>query len=212
MAVGSGWVRHFIRETHEHKHDIPTTHEFVIRQLFIARYVDWLFTTPLLLVDLAFLSGMNGSNLVNVVVADVIMILTGMFAALGHSHKQKWGWYVIGWVSFATIIWNLATSARATAQRRGTQKLFVPLAVYTVVIWCAYPFIWAFAEGSHRMSPDSEVLAYAILDILAKPVFGFWLLIAHGRLPASTVNLGGVWSEGFGSQEGTLRVGDDDDA
>lgn len=61
------------------------------------------------------------------------------------------------------------------------------------------------------MSLDAEIVSYAILDVLAKPVFGFWLLIAHERMPASEVKLEGVWSHGLGGSEGSLRVGDDDD-
>jgi hypothetical protein len=35
------------------------------------------------------------------------------------------------------------------------------------------------------LSVDAEIVAYAILDVLAKPVFGTWLLFTHDRLPAS---------------------------
>lgn len=35
------------------------------------------------------------------------------------------------------------------------------------------------------MSVDSEIIAYAILDILAKPVFGTWLLYTHDRMPST---------------------------
>jgi bacteriorhodopsin len=61
------------------------------------------------------------------------------------------------------------------------------------------------------MSLDAEVICYAILDILAKPVFGFWLLIAHAKIPASNIALNGVWTGGVGSSEGRIRVGDDDE-
>jgi len=212
MASGSGWSFHHIWVTHEHQHDIPDTHDVVLRQVFYARYIDWLFTTPLLLLNLAFLAGLDGSTIVNVVLADVIMILTGFFAAYGHSGKQIWGWYAMGWVAFLVIFWKLATSARVAAQKRGVQRLFGPLALYTVFILALYLIVWEISDGFHRLSPNQEVLAYAVLDILAKPVFGLWLLIAHQRMPASTVYLGGIWSEGFGHQEGILRVGDDEPA
>jgi hypothetical protein len=59
------------------------------------------------------------------------------------------------------------------------------------------------------MNVDQEIIAYAVLDILAKPVFGAWLLFAHQRIPETNVELGGFWSEGLG-QKGAIRVGDDD--
>jgi len=61
------------------------------------------------------------------------------------------------------------------------------------------------------MSVDSEIIAYAILDILAKPVFGAWLLLTHAKMPEIGLDLGGFWSNGV-SREGALRLGDDDGA
>lgn len=66
------------------------------------------------------------------------------------------------------------------------------------------------ADGSRRLGVDGEIIAYAILDILAKPVFGAWLLITHANLQETHVELGGFWANGL-SREGALRVGDDDD-
>jgi bacteriorhodopsin len=59
------------------------------------------------------------------------------------------------------------------------------------------------------MNVDQETIGYAVLDILAKPVFGVWLLFAHQRIPETSVELCGFWSEGLG-QQGAIRVGDDD--
>ena len=57
---------------------------------------------------------------------------------------------------------------------------------------------------------DAEIICYAVLDILAKPIFGLWLLLTHSRLPETNIELGGFWSNGLGS-EGRIRVGDDDE-
>lgn len=210
MATGSGWSFRPFWHTDEHKHGIPDTHKVVFRQIFYARYIDWLLTTPLLLLDLSLLAGLSGSAIANVVTADVVMILTGLFAAYSRD-KVQWGWYAMGWVAFVVVIWNLATHARVNAHKRGVQKLFGPLALYLIIVWTCYPIIWGVSDLSHRLSPNAEVIAYAILDVLAKPVFGLWLLFAHQRLTAGHLNLDGVWSEGFGHREGILRVGDDED-
>lgn len=69
--------------------------------------------------------------------------------------------------------------------------------------------VWGIAEGAHRMSVDTEIMAYAVLDLLAKPVFGFWLLVSHRALPETNVDLGGWWSHGVGS-EGRIRIGDEE--
>jgi bacteriorhodopsin len=55
---------------------------------------------------------------------------------------------------------------------------------------------------------DGEIIAYAILDILAKPVFGFWLLLTHDSMARTSPSIGGFWAHGL-STEGTLRVSQD---
>lgn len=66
-------------------------------------------------------------------------------------------------------------------------------------------------DGSRKMSVDSEIIAYAVLDILAKPVFGAWLLLTHARMPEAGLELGGFWTHGH-SSEGRLRLHDDEGA
>jgi bacteriorhodopsin len=60
------------------------------------------------------------------------------------------------------------------------------------------------------MTIDQEIIAYAVLDLLAKPVFGAWLLFTHQNMPETNVELGGFWTNGVNS-EGAIRVGEDDE-
>jgi bacteriorhodopsin len=36
--------------------------------------------------------------------------------------------------------------------------------------------VWGVTDGARIADVDAEIIAYAVLDVLAKPVFGFWLL------------------------------------
>lgn len=71
--------------------------------------------------------------------------------------------------------------------------------------------IWGVADGARIASVDAEIVAYAVLDVLAKPVFGTWLLITHDGMASTSPSLEGFWTNGFGNQ-GQIRVGDDDEA
>jgi len=46
--------------------------------------------------------------------------------------------------------------------------------------------------------------------VLAKPVFGAWLLFTHAKMPETHVDIGGFWTHGV-SGEGGIRIGEDDD-
>jgi len=212
MASGHGASYHHVVERESHQHVPDTTHD-IYREVYYARYIDWSITTPLLLLDLCLLAGMNGGSILIAIVADLIMILTGLFAAYGaEGTPQKWGWYAIACIAYLVVIWQLAYHGRGMAMNKGGKvgNFFAAIGGFTLIIWTVYPIIWGIADGSRNMNPDEEIIAYAILDILAKPIFGAWLLFTHQSMPESNVELGGFWSQGL-SGEGQIRVGDDDE-
>ena len=45
------------------------------------------------------------------------------------------------------------------------------------------------ADGSRIASVDAEIISYAVLDVLAKPVFGMWLLFTHDSMSQRYVTL-----------------------
>lgn len=209
MASGDGINFNKIVETESHKH-VPDTHKIIFREVYWARYVDWFFTTPLLLLDLSLLAGLSGANILVAIVADLIMVLTGLFAAYGSNDGTKWGWYVWACVAYLTIVYQLAFNGRAAvANKDGKTKAFYgAIGGFTLILWTVYPIIWGVADGGRILGVDAEIISYAVLDVLAKPVFGFWLLFTHDSMASTSPSLDGFWANGFGSQ-GTLRVGDD---
>lgn len=92
------------------------------RQIFWARYVDWFFTTPLLLLDLVLLAdGISNLRIAIIMVADVLMILTGLFGAV-EARSNKWGWFAFGCIFMFYIFYELAVNVRRGAYARGRQN------------------------------------------------------------------------------------------
>jgi bacteriorhodopsin len=205
MATGDGnsYAHTVIYRKHNHT---PNVTEHVYRQVFWARYIDWVVTTPLLLLDLAFLAGLNGANITVAIVADLLMVLLGLFAAFGSSDGQKWGYYAMSCVAFLVIVYQLAVGGRRAVSSKDskTARLFTSIGGFTLVLWTLYPIVWGIGDGARKWSVDSEIIAYAVLDVLAKPVFGFWLLFAHGKAAPSVE---GFWTHGL-SSEGSIRIDD----
>jgi bacteriorhodopsin len=207
MANGDGvsYAHIIVKETHKH---VPDTVEHIFRQVYWARYIDWSVTTPLLLLDLAFLAGLDGASIVVAVVADVLMVLLGLFAAFSNAEGTKWGYYAFSCIAYLVIVYQLAVGGRAAVKSKdsSTSTLFASIGAFTLILWTLYPIVWGIGDGARKWSVDTEIVAYAVLDVLAKPVFGFWLLFAHSR---NTSSVGGWWAHGLTS-EGALRVGDDE--
>ena len=185
MATGDGISYSKTTVTIKHKHQ--DTYKDVYRQVFWARYIDWSVTTPLLLLDLALLAGLSGADILIAIVADLVMILTGLFAAFGREGGQKWGYYAIACLAYLVIIYQLAVNGRRVVTSKDTKSaaFFGSIAGFTLIIWTIYPIVWGISDGSRKVSVDAEVLSYAVLDVLAKPVFGLWLLVTHAYLPTT---------------------------
>lgn len=152
------------------------------RVFYWARYIDWTFTTPLLLLGLAWVAlgslGRNPQVVLGLVVADVAMILTGVLSG-AWSGGFKWFWFVLSCIFFLAVlalIWGpLQTAAQSGVSPEAS--LFYPLAVALTVLWFAYPIVFLVGtEGIGAISIGLEVFLYAVLDISAKVGFGIVLL------------------------------------
>ncbi len=141
MASGHGISYHHVVVKEQHKH-VPDTQKDIYRQVYWARYVDWSVTTPLLLLDLCLLAGMNGGAILIAIVADIIMILTGLFAAFGsEGTSQKWGWYAIACIAYLVVIWQLVYHGRNSVSQKGGKvaNFFAAIGGFTLIIWTVYP-------------------------------------------------------------------------
>ncbi|KAI9022680.1 hypothetical protein DFJ74DRAFT_670426 [Hyaloraphidium curvatum] len=150
------------------------------RPFYYARYIDWALTTPLLLLDLLVLAGADTTRIVFIIFLDVVMVVTGLFGGLV-TDSLKWGYFAMGCIAFVGLLIELLGPVRAAAARASaeTGALFDQLAYWTLGLWTAYPIVWGLAEGSNFLSLEDEVGLYAVLDVSAKALFGFWLLLRH---------------------------------
>lgn len=142
MASGHATAYNCITVKDHHGHKIPDTHHDVCRQVFWGRYVGWSLTGPLLLADLCLLAGIDGAHTLLAVVANLITVLSGLFAAFGREHSvQKWGWYAIGCIAYLFVVWHLVVHGTKAVKSKGdkARKLFGSLAAFSLVLWTVYP-------------------------------------------------------------------------
>ncbi len=140
MAVGDGISYNEIKIKHSEKH-FPDTFTTIKREVYWARYVDWSVTTPLLLLDLCLLAGLDGASILVAVVADLIMILTGLFAAFTVEDGPKWGWYAIACIAYLTVVYQLGFNGRGVVMGKdaSTATFFSAIAGFTLILWTIYP-------------------------------------------------------------------------
>ena len=108
------------------------------------------------------------------------MILFGVSAGLFHS----WTLFVFGFICFIPIIIALCggLSRQASKAPSDVKKVLTRLCYITAVTWIFYPVVWIICEGLNVVNLDTEVIIYAILDVISKCGFGFILCMQRNEI------------------------------
>jgi bacteriorhodopsin len=168
------------------------------RPIYWARYTDWFFTTPLLLLDLGLLAGATRNELSALVGLDAAMIGTGALATLtGDSgllsatligdnvELFRLIWWGVSTALLLVLLYMLFGTLTEKAQRLGSQarSKFTTLRNAIVVLWLVYPVWWLIGtEGLGVIGLGIETLGFMVLDVTAKIGFGIILLSSREAL------------------------------
>jgi len=151
------------------------------------RYVDWLLTVPLLLVEtvavLALAKKVQSQLLVRLIPASAAMIILGYPGEVATELGPKMVWGALSTIPFLYILYILFVELGKSMGRQpaGVAKEVRGLRLTLIGTWGVYPISYlfpAFGEWSGSdfwTGPGSFVLrqyGYSIADILAKAVFG----------------------------------------
>jgi bacteriorhodopsin len=169
--------------------------------IFWARYADWLFTTPLLLLDLGLLAGASRVEIGSLIGLDVMMIITGVYGAFTTGQQ-----FLLNDVANRIIWWGVSTAfllvllyfltSRLTAKARqmsgDAASTFMTLRNLVIVLWLAYPVVWILGtEGTLGIVPlGVETALFAVLDVTAKVGFGFILLRSRAVMGGTGTDVG----------------------
>lgn len=159
------------------------------RQFYYFRYIDWLITTPLLLLDLALLALARPDRNVGLIAGllglDVFMVLTGLIAGSSTNAFFTVVFFIISTAALVGVLYLLYTRffTAARSQSQNVAGIFNTLAVLTIVLWSLYPIVFLLGtEGFRAVDQGWEIFLFLILDVLAKVGFGFVLLSNHQTL------------------------------
>ena len=145
------------------------------------RYVDWLFTTPLLLLKFPLLLrlGDRGAKFFwQLVILDVAMIVTAFIAETAAVDSQRWWTFflvscgfellIVG-VLFVSLGEAIAAAPPPLAKALGIMRLFV------LVGWAIYPIGFLMARAG---AGEYREIIYNVADVINK--VGFGLVAYHG--------------------------------
>ena len=148
------------------------------------RYVDWVLTTPLLLIEFGIIASLAGAvkgTTYRLVLADLVMIITGYFGEMGQPGTV--GNYVnfiissLAWVYIAYTIWNIKPAKGSAAMKTAIDSM----KKFVIFGWVIYPIGTAIQEfleisGSDKATVELAVCVAAIIyvfaDVINKVGFG----------------------------------------
>jgi bacteriorhodopsin len=150
-----------------------------VLDIYWARYADWLFTTPLLLLDIGLLAGATNRDIGALIGLDAFMIVTGLAAALMKVVVARYAFWTISTIAMLFVLYYLVVvvgEAAADADD-ATKSTFRTLRNVILVSWVIYPVAWLVGtEGLGLVGLFGETLIFMVLDLFAKIGFGFILL------------------------------------
>lgn len=153
------------------------------------RYVDWLFTTPLLLIKFPMLlqlgetkrgagSGRYGSLFAQLVLLDVAMIVTAFIAETSSTGSPSWWTFFLVACGFelaiVAILYARLGTAIASAPRQIGEALSV-MRLFILIGWAVYPVGFLMALGG---AGEYREIVYNVADVINK--VGFGLVALHG--------------------------------
>ncbi|WP_251341754.1 bacteriorhodopsin [Haloplanus halophilus] len=162
--------------------------------IYWARYTDWFFTTPLLLIDLGLLAGADRNQLSALVGLDMLMIGTGAVATLSAgpgvltAGARRLIWWGVSTGFLLVLLYMLYGSLDERASRLSgpAASTFGTLRTLIVVVWLIYPVWWIVGtEGLQVVSLYVETAGFMVLDLVAKVGFGLILLSSREVLDAA---------------------------
>jgi bacteriorhodopsin len=149
-----------------------------------ARYLDWVVTTPLLLLSLALTAKLTTRNegwlIGSLMGAQVIMILTGLIAELSATEAYQYFWYIIGCIALVVVLYIMWKPLLAISETQGAGivKVYKASAVYLTVQWILYPIVWILGQpGMQIFDSFTTTVLFLILPVVSKAGFGFFNLI-----------------------------------
>lgn len=144
------------------------------------RYIDWLLTVPLLLVEAVAALGLSrekSSSLIGrLSIAAVLMIALGYPGEITSEFGPRFGWGFASTLPFIYILWILwgELGEAVKGESEELRKLFRNLRLLLLGTWGVYPIAYMipmFGLTGAWAFVGVEV-GYTIADVLAKPGFG----------------------------------------
>jgi bacteriorhodopsin len=152
------------------------------------RYVDWLLTVPLLLIEIVLVMKLSEaetfSRCVTLGVSSALMIANGYPGEITGDPMQRWVFWFLSMLPFTYIVYTLFVGLKASqdSQPEAVRDQVRWACWATVFSWCTYPIVFVLpmlggsSDGKAGLSSTAMVgiqVGYTFSDIISKCGVGY---------------------------------------
>merc|ERR1711988_48356 len=153
------------------------------------RYVDWLLTVPLLLIEIVLVMKLSEDETVSkctqLGISSALMIAFGYPGESSGDPSTRWAFWSVSMCPFLFIVFQLFVGLKSAqdAEEDSTVKSQVQWACWaTVLSWCTYPVVYMLpmlsgsSSGKEGLSAEAVVavqIGYTLADVISKCGVGY---------------------------------------
>ena len=165
---------------------VAAVHYFYMRDVWIAtgdtptvyRYIDWLITVPLLMVEfyiiLRAVGSASGGIFWRLMIGTLVMLVGGYMGEAGYINE--WAGFIVGMAGWAYILYEVfageAGKMAADKAPASVQQAFSTMRWIVTIGWAIYPLGYFFGYLTGGASMEALNVIYNLADVLNKIAFG----------------------------------------
>merc|ERR1719171_325272 len=149
------------------------------------RYMDWLLTVPLLLIEIVFCMNLPADEVSSLAVK--LGVSSGLMIILGYPGEliidqehinTRWFFWALAMLPFLYVVYTLLVGLKGAIASEGNPavaSMLTQVCWATVISWCTYPVVYLFPMIGFE-GPGAVVaiqLGYCVSDIISKCGVGF---------------------------------------
>jgi len=183
MATGSGTIFVISSTELHHSTDGGDYVLVLLRQIFYVRFIDFFFTTPLLLLNLALLCGLSWIDTLNMVLIDELVMVCVLMGAISHSSLTMWGWYGFMLLFFTFLFYILVIRGVRAAHKQPGHITGLYKTALAMTYMCLFPYVVVAALGDHsgHISVNTQMLIYTGIDLGLRFFIPIFIILGYQK-------------------------------
>lgn len=158
------------------------------RQIFFAKYINWVVNFPIAIISLGVLSGVSWTTIIYNVFLSWTWIISYLVGAYTETN-YKWGFFTFGTIAWIALAISTLTTGLSSAARVDIRRDYVVLAGWLNLLWLLYPIAWGLSDGGNKIGVTPSFIFFGVLDILLIPVLTYATIVLSRKWDYGKLNI-----------------------